>query len=343
METKTIRSHIGLTILATLIWGVLWGCIIDIVIYVFYFFTNFRIFSYLYWILEWPKALIPGFVIGFIYVMCRRTTVTISKEWVQIKRGFRTWEVAKEAFCDVVTTKKFVGHSMFFAYFVKRYLVFEEDAQETQYRVYDMTEDQIETIVKHIRGQRMAELPIEEKVAIQEALEAEDGYNEFFLDPVEVYNDEKRYLYKISTILLVSGIILLALSLLDGDFTALALLPTQVVAIVVILYAVTVPLQALYLKKKSKQCPGYIRVGSDGIWINDTRYTYSSLTRLQLTSPRKRTFGNDKFNRYIWIESNGNMKKYWLGSDVSFGGYERLCDCLDHATFACSEKVAYKK
>lgn len=343
MENKTIRSHLGLTALAILIWGVLWGCIIDIVIYVFYFFTNFPIFSFLYWILEWPKALIPGFIIGFIHVMCRRTTVTIGKEQVQIKRRFRTRVFPIEAFSDVITTKKFVGHNMFFAYFVKRYMVFDEGSWKTQYRVYDMTEDQTEAIVQCIREQRMVDLPIEDKIAIQETLEEEDGYNEFFLDPAEVYNDEKQYLYKISIILLVSGIALLVLGLLDDNTSIFAIIPTEILAIVVIIYAMTAPLKAVYLKKKSKQCPRYIRVGSDAIWINDTRYTYSSLTRLQLTSPRKRTLGNDKFNRYIWIENNGEKKKYWLGSDVSFGGYERLCDCLDHAFFAYPKKITYKK
>ncbi len=343
METKIIRSHIGLTVLATLIWGILWGCIIDIAIYVFYFFTDLRIFSFLYWVLEWPKALIPGFIIGFVYIMCRRTAVTVSKSQVQIKRGFRTWVFPIETFSDVFTTKNFVGHNLFFAYFVKRYLVFDDGGKETQCRVYDMTEDQTETIVQYIREQQLLDLPIEDKIAIQETLEEEDGYNEFFIDPIEIYHDEKQYLYKISLIVLVAGFVLLVLALLDSSTPMFEIIPNEILATIAIIYAMTAPLKAMYLKRKSKQCPRHIRVGSDAIWINDTRYTYSSLTRLRLTSPRKRTLGNDKFNYYFWIENNGEKKKYWLGSEVSFGGYEQLCDCLEQAFFAYPEKITYKK
>lgn len=340
MESKTIRSNAGLTALAVLIWGIVCGSVISVVTYYLAFFTDIRLFSYLDRILEWPNALIPGFVIALIYAMCRRTTVTIGKEQIQISRGLHRWNLPVETFDDAATSKKLVNHSFLVLYFVKRHLVFNDVSGEKKYRIYDVTDTQMEDIVRWIREQKMMDMPIEEKVAIQNSLDKEEKGQDFHLNTDKIWNNEKSYMYKRTGIVFIVGVMLL---LIGKDTMLMYVVSAELVAVIAILYGLSAPLQALYLKRKSKKCPEHIRICSGCIWVGDNRYSYGALSKIRLTSPRKKSMGAEPVNRYLWVFTNGEKTKYWLGSDVSFGEYGRLCDCLEKATFAYPGKVQYTK
>ena len=341
---KKISSNFGFLLIAIVIWGVVFGAVIDILQAFWKIFgavCNAPVLSGLAWLLEWPRALVPGFLFGIFYVMCRRTTVVVTKDKIYVKNVFKKLELSESAFCHVETSKKLFGYDIFMGYFIKRYLIFNVDGKQIKHRVYDMSGAQLEQIADAVRKQRMLKLSIEEKMEIQDDLQ-EGIDNEFYVGADDVYFVEKKYRLFVMKILLVCGMLLVALGFFGDAGDSISFIPSEFAGTIALVYAFLTPFNCMLLKIKSKQCPEYIKLEADAIWIKDERYVYSSLMKLELTSPRKVALNNALEKRYLWIHFNGQVKKYWMGSEVSFGGYEYFCECLEKAMFAHTDKIIYR-
>ena len=340
-QEQRIQSNVSRMFIAMLIWGVVFGCVISIVAYFTNLFLAFPIPYYLSRMFEWPECLVLGFAIAFLYVLSRRTTVTVTKEQIQIQRGFKKWQFPVASFYNTDTQKKMIGYNLFVFYYTKRYLVFKEASEKKKYRIYDITENRLEQIVQCIREQNNANLTIEEKIDIQTLLDDETERTEFVLNGNTLYGKEKKFLF--FTAKLWIGIIAVLSLILLIDYKASSTVRPMFVLLLVLFVCMllVLPFQILILKKKSKNCPGRIIITSDRFFVGGKSYSYSSVLQIKLTSPEKKSSSIYAVQRYMQIVESGGKKKYWMGSDTSYGSYRQLCKCLEEATFAYPGKVVY--
>lgn len=336
-----IQSNKSLMLLATLIWGVVFGCIISIAAYFVDLFFYVPLPYYLSRLFEWPECLVLGVAIAFFYILSRRTTVAVTKEQVQIQRGLKKWQFPAASFYNTDTQKKMIGYNLFVFYYVKRYLVFKEGSEKKKCRIYDMTEDRLLQIVQAVREQNNANMTIEEKIDIQMLLDDETERTEFVLDGNTLYGKEKKFLF--FTAKLWAGITaVLCLILLIGYRAGSAVQPMFVILLVLsACLLLALPFQILHLKKKSKTCPGRIIITSDRFCAGGQWHSYSAVLQIKLTSPEKKSSSIYPVQHYMQIVENGGKTKYWMGSEASYGSYRQLCKCLEEAAFAYPGKVVY--
>lgn len=340
-DRKKIQSNVSLMILAVVFWGIVLGFVICIVAYFADLFIGFSFPYYLGRMLEWPECLVLGFFISFLHVLCRRTTVTVTGEHVQIQRGLHKWQLRTDSFYNTDTQKKMIGYNIFVIYFVKRYLVFRESSKERKYRIFDVTEQRLEEIIQCIREQNTANLSIEEKIEIQEMLDDETERTEFVLDGDEIYRKERKFLLSVAKLWGVAMVVLVLLLMMNYVANSGVDLMIAFFAVLVACLLIALPFQIMYIKKKSETCPGHIVITSDRFFVGGQSYSYSSVSQVRLTSPRKKSSSIYAVQHYMWIKKDGVKKKYWMGSDNSYGYYRQLCECLEEAFFAYPGKIQY--
>lgn len=338
---KKISSNAGLMVLAMVFWGIVFGVVICIAAYFTDLFTGVRFPYYLGKMLEWPSCLVLGFFIAFLYVLGRRTTVTVAGEGVQIQRGLHKWQLQAGSFYTTDTKKKMIGYHIFALYFVKRYLVFKESSKEKKYRIFDVTGQRLEEIVQCIREENNAGLSIEEKIDIQEMLDDETERTEFVLDGQEIYRKEKKFFLSVAKLWGMAMLVFVLILMVDYAANSGVDFLMAFFAVLVACLLIALPFQILYIKKKSETCPGHIVITSDRFFVGGQSYSYASVSQIRLTSPRKKSSSIYAVQHYMWIKKDGVRKKYWMGSDNSYGHYRQLCQCLEEAFFAYPGKIQY--
>ncbi|MCI5944886.1 MAG: hypothetical protein MRZ41_09350 [Eubacterium sp.] len=90
-------------------------------------------------------------------------------------------------------------------------------------------------------------------------------------------------------------------------------------------------------------CARRILIGGEFIQIGEDTYTYTGTESIRLTSPRKESDSIFPVQRYLTVRAGGKKHKYWLGSQSSFGDYEKLCQELEQAMVFYPMKLEYGK
>ena len=251
---------------------------------------------------------------------------------------------------------------------VKCYLIFCKDNEVKKFRLYGFGEKDLEKLLAVLREKQMKYMEIEKRFALVETYEknasealfserkrehsstvctdlADDKTvkGEYLLPPKQLIAKEKNTVRKI-------GLIFLGLTIFLALFTVREIIAGETVAplLVVILCAaflmlLMLPVHFLTMKQKERICARRILIGGEFIQIGEDTYTYTGTESIRLTSPRKESDSIFPVQRYLTVRAGGKKHKYWLGSQSSFGDYEKLCQELEQAMVFYPMKLEYGK
>lgn len=339
-------------ILFVIKWGILSGCIIcalESVINIFRLITFYIPIPYI-WYAErfaaWPFGMIPGFLFAVLAMAFRRTAVEINRDYVCIRRIGKKQVLSIQNFAEPSVVKKSFSVSAFQFTILKVYLLFYEKQETKPYRLFEFTEKDLERVIKEIRIQQAAGLPVEEKIHMQDSFahRTEDSSEDVFYLPSDVLiSREKETLRKTGMIELGLAAVLLILFLytciIDHEFNWELL----VALTAMVLMLITMPFRISALSKKRKLCAERIVLDGSHIWIRSNGYSFSGITAVCLTSPRKSSNSITPVQYYMTVTQNSERRKYWLGSQSSFGDYNKLCKRLEEAMIMYPGKLSYKR
>ncbi len=351
-EKKRFTASFGREVLSVIKWGILFGCaicILESVVNISRLMVIYLPIPYIWYLgrlIAWPLGMIPGFILALLRTFFHHTVVEIDKKQVCIRRPGKKYVLPIGRYANSSVNKKSFSVSALQFTILKVYLLFYEQHGTKAYRLYTFTEKDLEKVIKEIRVQHAAGMETEEKVHLQEQFDAPvDGApeNVFDLSSEKLIAAEKRTIKKIA--LLELGLAAVLLLLLLGDvFTDGGWnweLP--LVLAVLILMLLALPLRIAALGRKKSKCAERIALDSSHIWIGGSCYSFLSISAICMTSPRENNGSVMPAQYYMTITQNKERRKYWLGSQVSFGGYAGMCRKLEKAMIMYPGKLSYKR
>ena len=337
-KNNKYRGAIQTAVLHVLINGVVLGCVLELLsLFILMFFQSEPLYR-LYGIFHWPMGFLCGMIISAGIVLLRWTTVEIRDERIIIRSvGYRRSFGLPQFKDSSVIRKTHIGSYSKYTT-VKCYLVFASPQGDCTCRLYGFGEKELEDVLGAVRNARAEHMTYEEKSAmikeysdeVSEALiQGRTGENEFLLPAAALIRKEKDYLKKIALItagvVTMTGLLDAREILIDHTFSLqllfLTILAIGMLACVIVLYA--------GLEWKRRICAERIVVDGEHLLVGRQYYSYAGLKAVCLTSPRKRNSSVLPVQRYMYIFAAGKRRKYWLGSEASFGAYDRLCRCLE--------------
>lgn len=327
--------------------GSLWIAVLRVFVYGVLIGLAWGIIAYIYW----PKVFFLGFLVSAGIVFLGQTTIELDKDRICIHRaGYKECFALSQFACPSIKRKTHSGSYMKFTT-VKCYLIFAIPDGYRRCRIYGFGERDLEKVLEAIRNTQAEHLTEEEKAAIareysdeafEALLEGREGNNEFSLPASVLIRKEKECLKKIS--LVMAGIVI-AVGMMDTyeifvnhtfsiRLLFLSMLAFTLLIILIVMYAGQV--------RKKRICAGRIMIDGDHLRIGEQYYSYSGIERICLTSPRKKSDSIFPVQRYMYVSADGRKKKYWLGSEASFGAYESLCQSLEKGMVLAPNKLKYK-
>lgn len=299
---------------------------------------------------HWLGGIVWGMILGAAIVFLRQTTVEIEGEEIRIcGRGPKECFLLSQFAYPSVKRKTYIGsYSKYTA--VKCDLVFMTSEGLRSCRLYGFGEKDMEKVLGAVREARAERLTDEEKAYIakeyyEEAsealLEGRQGRNEFLLPASVLMKKEKEGLRKVS--LLMTGIILLVAMIDAKEMLVHRMLNWKLAYMTMLAFMLLVCVIGMQagLAMRRGICAERVIMDGDRLYVGGDSYSYFYITSIGLTSPRKRSSSVFPVQRFLYVSAGGNRKKYWLGSEVSFGEYESLCRCLEQRMVFCPSKFRY--
>lgn len=304
----------------------------------------------LYSILRWPVSILSGTVAGSVVVFLRRTVVEFTDRQITLTApgSRKTFDIDQFLDSSVIRKEHIFSYGKFIT--VKCYLFFKSADGFRKYCLYGFSEKDLEHLLTAIRNCQSDSLTEEEKTAIAEQY-SEEAWNalmkgtenpyEFQLPSILLISREKSSLKKIGAILLCA---MLAVALLDAHaLLSEGMLTMQLLFLTVLILPVPFFLLVISvgLRRKRSICAEKIIIGKSYLQIHDRTYSYSYIRQLYLTSPRKKSSSIFPVQRYMYLTTLEGKRKYWLGSEASFGEYHRLCASLEQALISSPDKLKW--
>ena len=349
-ETRKYRSPFHTAAIRVLVYGFISGLALEfILIFASMIFRGFLIWQ-LYALFHWPAGLLWSITASAVIVLLRHTTVEIGMEKIKIYRVGHQESFHLSQFLDSsITRKMHIGSYSKFET-VKCYLIFRISEGIQKCRLYGFREKDLARVLEAVRNARAGHLTAEEKAAIvaeytNEAAEAlihgRTGNNEFLLPASELIKAEKESLRRISLItaaaVILIGIMDLYTILINHTFHLrllfFTMLTLMLLALVLAMY--------IGLSRKRSICAERIVIDGEHLTVGGDYYSCSYIEKIRLTSPQKQSDSIFPVQRYMYVSANGTVKKYWLGSEVSFQAYESLCRSLELSMVLYPSKLRY--
>lgn len=332
-ENRKYKGSFWIAAIRVIVYGILIGFVLGIIVYI-----------------RWPEIFFLGFPVSAGIVFLRRTVVELEGNKICIHgTGHKECFDIRQFAYPSVRRKTYIGSYSKYTD-VECYLIFALPEGYKRFRLYGFGERDLERVLEAIRSAQAGYLTEEEKAAIAreyedevfEALaEGRKGYNEFSLPASVLIKKERKCLKKISLIML--GIILIA-GIMDtyeifvkNTFSFQLLFLTMLALLLLIFLTVTYA----GLGRKKRICAERIIIDGDRLRIGEKCYSYASIEKLQLTSPRRRSDSIFPVQRYMRVSAGGGTEKYWLGSEASFGSYEELCQSLERGMVLTPNKLKF--
>lgn len=368
-EIKQVNSNIKKEMEFVIVWGILIGVILNI-LDMFPFFRN--VFEYpllriyrrisVYTIGQWPVCMLTGVLIAAVVMLLRRTTVLVTKDVVTITRIGKKVQLSIDDFDAPVIQRK--AHLLFDVLkwiTLKIYLNFSYLNGTKSYRLFEFSEEELEKAIQYIREQRNENMPVEEKIAVldslnnmqnatmvseslyedeRETVQDKTPLNVFSLSRLEIKQYEQNTLLKIAGICL--GLLVFLLVCFWCKFFSMEDFKVIFAMLIGGITLAAVPFLLLWLFWKLKHCPQTIRICSDAMWVDEKYFTYTGLSYISMTSPRKQSDSAFPVQYWMTIKKNGEKHKYWLGSEASYGEYKELCKTLEKALIMHPNKMRYR-
>ena len=203
---------------------------------------------------------------------------------------------------------------------VKCYLIFCKDNEVKKIRLYGFGEKDLEKLLAVLREKQMKYMEIEKRFALVETYEKNASE--------ALFSERKReHSSTVCTDLADDKTV-------KGEYL---LLPKQLIA------KEKNTVRKIGLIFLGRICARRILIGGEFIQIGEDTYTYTGIESIRLTSPRKESDSIFPVQRYLTVRAGGKKHKYWLGSQSSFGDYEKLCQELEQAMFFYPKKLEYGK
>ena len=348
-ENKPVKGSIKIQIKFIFVWGILIGCLLYFLNFLYFFglFKIFRLFgligsfgwSLLYRVTKWPIAILTGIVIAGIMVVFRRVTVLVTKDSVVIKKIGQKVQLSIDDFEGADIKKKM--HTIWYIVIVstKVYLYFRNPNGTKAYRLFGFSDRKLEQVMQYIREQRSNNMPIEEKVEALNPLKEDTPFNDIVISSAQIRHDERKMILRISGI----GLILLVfafIAVLVHVGMEISLIINILFLLCVLFGAVLIQLQ--HLSRKLMHCPEIIRINKNAMWIGEKCFSYTGISYINMTSPRKENNSIFPVQYWMTVEESEKTFKYWLGSQASFGEYEDFCKTLEQAMLMHADKLRYK-
>lgn len=333
-ENRKYKGSLWIAAIHVAVYGILTGFILGVIVYI-----------------RWPEVFFLGFPVSAGIVFLRRTIVELEGNRICVRSTGRKecFDIQQFAYPSV-RRKTYIGSYSKYTD-VKCYLIFVTPEGYKRFRLYGFGERDLEKVLEAIRSAQAECLPQEEKAAIVreyedetfEALaEGREGYNEFLLPASVLIKKERECLRKISLVML--GIILVVgimdtYEILVNRTFRVRLLFLTILAVLLLIFLIV-----MYagLGRKKRNCAERIVIEGNHLKVGEQYYSYAGIERIRLTSPRKRSDSIFPLQRYLYISADGRTKKYWLGSEASFGAYEELCHSLERGMVMTPNKLKYK-
>ena len=203
---------------------------------------------------------------------------------------------------------------------VKCYLIFCKDNEVKKFRLYGFWEKDLEKLLAVLREKRMKYMEIEKRFALVEIYEKNASE--------ALFSERKReHSSTVCTDLADDKTV-------KGEYL---LPPKQLIA------KEKNTVRKIGLIFLGRICARRILIGGEFIQIGEDTYTYTGIESIRLTSPRKESDSIFPVQRYLTVRAGGKKHKYWLGSQSSFGDYEKLCQELEQAMVFYPMKLEYGK
>lgn len=338
-ETKQVKSNIKKEIGFIFEWGILIGVILSI-LDAFSFLGLYR-YVYLHTIVQWPIGILTGILIAAVVVLLRRTTVLVTRDSVIIRRIGKKIQLSINDFHEpVIRRKQYLLFGVLKKITLKIYLNFFYRNGTKAYRLFEFSEVELEQVIQSIREQCSENMPVEEKLAVQDSfnnMQEDSPSNMFSLSPEEIGQYERKTILKIGGICIILLAVMMIFILCGIDSFKVIF---SVLLLCIMLGATLVLL--LRLSWKIKRCPESIRVGGNAVWVGEKYFSYTSVSDISMTSPRKKSDSIYPVQYWMTIKENGEKYKYWLGSQASYGEYRHLCKIFEQALLMYPNKLRYK-
>ena len=203
---------------------------------------------------------------------------------------------------------------------VKCYLIFCKDNEVKKFRLYGFGEKDLEKLLAVLREKQMKYMEIEKRFALVETYEKNASE--------ALFSERKReHSSTVCTDLADDKTV-------KGEYL---LPPKQLIA------KEKNTVRKIGLIFLGRICARRILIGGEFIQIGEDTYTYTGTESIRLTSPRKESDSIFPVQRYLTVRAGGKKHKYWLGSQSSFGDYEKLCQELEQAMVFYPMKLEYGK
>lgn len=339
------------TLIRIFIYGVLLGCVFALLAFFILLYIPVPLLWRLYEIFRWPEGIFTGVIVSAGVILLRRTTVEIEGDKVSVSRvGYKERFELSQFMNSSIRRKVHIGSFSKFVT-VKCYLIFIVPSGIRKCRLYGFGERELEKLLEAMRSSEAEYLTDEEKAAIMEKYSREasealiygrEGDNEFRLPASLLVKKERDFLRKISLIMLgiiaVVGI-LDAYEILGNHTFSIQLFFASLLASLLLILIIA---SYIGLGIKRGICAERIIVDGTHLQVGGQYYAYSGIEQIRLTSPRKRSSSIFPVQRYMYIAAEGRTKKYWLGSQVSFGLYEDFCMSLERGIASYPGKLVYR-
>lgn len=333
------------------LYGILTGCFLELAaLFAAMGFQGEAVY-WLYRFFRWPTGIFTGMAVSGCVVLMGRTTVELGEGEITIGRFGRRKRFALSQFVDsTVIRKTHIGSYSKYTT-VKCYFIFAMPDGIWKCRLYGFGEKDLEKILEAVRHAQAACMTEEEKAAVvkdygDEAFDAlrqgREGENEFLLPAAVLIRKEKACMKKIC---LVTAVVMVIAGILDiRAILADHMLGIQLLSLTMLALALAVLVAARYvgLAGKEKICAGRIVIEGEHLLVGREYYSYAGVDRIRLTSPRKRNDSVFPVQRYLYVSAAGKTRRYWLGSEVSFDSYERLCRRLEEGMVLYPDKMGYR-
>lgn len=337
-------------LLRVLLYGILTGLVLELLSLLLVMISQWTSGYWLYRISHWPAGLLFGMVMSAGILFLRRTGVEIKEERIHVSSVINRKCFDLSQFVDsAVIRKTHIGSYSKYTT-VKCCLLFALPDGIKRCRLHGFGEKDLERLLEAIRTAQAAHLTDEEKAVIVEKYEDEvsealirgrAGSNEFLLPASVLAEKETVHLRRIS--LLAAGVVAVV-GLTDASAILIRhTFSLQLLYLTMLALALLMIVSGLYagLRIRRRICAEKIVIDGEHLQVGRQYFAFLHIDQIRLTSPRKRNSSVFPVQRYMYVLTAGKTRKYWLGSEVSFPAYERLCRNLEQGMVMYPDKLRY--
>lgn len=321
-------------------------------------------------IIGFPQGMIWGYGIALINVLLRRTTVVLTANEIVISRVGKKLLFKTEEFLERYLVQRNRAISFITWEKQKIYLRFRTTDGLRDCRLYEFSEDGLNRVEEAIKALQVLNIPMEERVRIQESLnefvpiemkdsqknermqklqkqtQAESGptiyrkENVFYFPVDQMIATERKIAYQTIALWVFWMIVVVVLEYLSIKYGGAINWKGVIYLSGFIILLLYVPFRLKRLVTLKKACARLIYIDGDQIWVNGKSYAYSNVTRIEMTSPYRKS--GTKFyavDYYMVFRINGVGRKYWLGTSNTYPHYRKLYDTLEKALVMYPDKL----